>query len=201
MPLIACVAMLPLMTTLLLAASTRQAAVGGRRSCAQPPDGAPSRAPAVGKSAVLMTWHSNKCAWHPGETRTETGLRHWTLERMRLPPLEAGHWKAAPSQAPHWKAARPRRWRPPRRPLEVARPRHWRPAADLLETGRPAVGSRPLRRCSPASSPLERRLHAHLAAGAPPPRRPPLECHARRLFRAAPSSSGSTEKDRGRMGE
>jgi len=26
------------------------------------------------KSAVLLTWRSNKCAWHPGETPTETDL-------------------------------------------------------------------------------------------------------------------------------
>ena len=27
------------------------------------------------KSAVLLTWRSNKCAWHPSETLTETGLK------------------------------------------------------------------------------------------------------------------------------
>jgi len=29
------------------------------------------------KSAVLLIWRSNKCAWHPGETPTETDLSLW----------------------------------------------------------------------------------------------------------------------------
>ncbi|XP_021303814.1 proline-rich protein 36-like [Sorghum bicolor] len=134
--------MLPLMTTLLLAASTRQAAVGGRRSCAQPPDGAPSRAPAaldVGTHAIAAVG-----GW-PLEGRT---LPSSPLEGRAPPPLKAATPPAGGRAPPSLEAGRgPPRNRPPCR---------WISAAPPLQPCFLAAGAPPPRapRCwSAASSP------------------------------------------------